>query len=117
VSVSRSTIIVLFQTCLALAACQQTEVQLYQRGGKVRIDPTNIAGADYVVQIRNEVDIGFGFNPNIREQRNSMALRALKTQCPAGHIIKEDVIELGGPGGLIPIGGDIRTYLMYVKCR
>lgn len=100
-----------------VAGCSQTEVISYQQNGNLRIDPTTIAGADYLVQIKNVVDIGYGFNPNDRKQRNAMALRSLKTQCSSGRVVKEDTLELGGPGGIIPVGGPLRTYMIYVKCK
>lgn len=95
---NRSVVGKLVPLAFLLIACQQTEVRLYEQNGKTRIEPTNIAGADYVVHIRNQVDIGFGFDPNVRSQRNAIALRTMAAQCPNGTIVKEDAIELGGPG-------------------
>lgn len=107
----------IFAALALLTGCSQTEVRLYEQNGHLQIDPTSMHGADYVIGMRDIIDIGFGFNANDRVQRNEMALRALKAQCPAGQIVAEDKIELGGSGGLIPLGGPQRRYLIYVKCR
>jgi hypothetical protein len=65
---------------------------------------------DYVVHVQNTHSIGY--NPEVREDRNRMALRILKGQCPAGQIFGEDKIstEIWGLASNPP------DYIVLVKC-
>lgn len=65
---------------------------------------------DYVVHVPNTHSIGY--NPDVREDRNRMALRILKGQCPAGQVFGEDKIstEIWGLTSSPP------DYIVLVKC-
>ena len=65
--------------------------------GLVRIEQASTGKSyDYVVHVQNTLSIGY--NPEVREDRNRMALRVLKRQCPAGRISGEDkmITEIWG---------------------
>ncbi|MGO8093234.1 hypothetical protein [Rhizobium leguminosarum] len=94
---------------VALAGCQ-TQMRMLEDSGDLRVEPTSVAGADYVVHMRNKID--FGYNPDDKATRDRVALNYMKTQCPAGRIVKESVIETGTYG----MGRPARTYMLYVKC-
>jgi hypothetical protein len=46
---------------------------------------------DFVVHVRNIPDIKY--NPLVREDRNRMALRLLRGECPGGRIVGEDIVN------------------------
>ena len=87
-----------------LAACADMR-------GLVRIEQASTGKSyDYVVHVQNVLSIGY--NPEVREDRNRMALRVLKGQCPAGRIFSEDKIitEIWGVTSSPP------DYIVLVKC-
>lgn len=92
-----------------LAGCQ-TQMRMLETSGDLRAEPSNIAGSDYVVQLRNTLD--FGYNPDDDENRHKIALALLKTQCPSGRVVNEKMIATGTYG----IGRQSRVYYVYVKC-
>jgi hypothetical protein len=65
---------------------------------------------DYVVHVQNTFSIGY--NPEVRTDRNRMALRVLKGQCRAGQVVGEDKIitEIWGITSSPP------DYIVLVKC-
>jgi hypothetical protein len=65
---------------------------------------------DYVVHVQNTY--GIGYNPEVREDRNRMALRILRGQCRAPRVVGDDKIitEIWGIGGSRP------DYIVLVKC-
>jgi hypothetical protein len=80
-------------------------------GGLVRVERASAGTSyDYVVHVQNSY--GIGYNPQVRADRNRMALRALKGQCRAGQIIGEDKIitEIWGITSSPP------DYIVLVKC-
>jgi hypothetical protein len=77
----------------------------------VRIEPASSARPyDYVVHVQNTFSIGY--NPLVREDRNRMALRALRGQCRAARIVGDDKIttEIWGITSSLP------HYVVLVKC-
>ena len=79
--------------------------------GLVRVEQVSAGKSyDYVVHVQNILSIGY--NPEVREDRNRMALRVLKRQCPAGRIFGEDKIitEIWGVTSSQP------DYIVLVKC-
>ncbi len=88
----------------ALAGCADAR-------GLVRIEQAS-AGKPYdtIVHVQNTFSIGY--NPQVRADRNRMALRVLKGQCRAGQIIGEDKIitEIWGITSSPP------DYVVLVKC-
>lgn len=98
---------------LAVAGCAGTDTQLrmLEKEGAYQIEPSqNKAAYDYVVRITNLVDVGY--NPDNPETRNGAALRGLRTQCPSGRIVGEDVVEKGAYAN----GRPAREYFIHVKC-
>lgn len=86
-------------------------MRMMEAAGQIRVEPSTLAGSDYVVHMRNVVDIGF--NPDDKANREMWALNMLKAQCPAGRIVKTSVINTGTYG----IGKPARNYSVYVRCR
>ncbi|MBX5268537.1 hypothetical protein HJB99_07580 [Rhizobium sp. NLR17b] len=94
---------------VALAGCQ-TQMRMLETSGDLRVEPSTVAGANYVVHMRNTLD--FGYNPDDKANRDRIALSYLKTQCPAGRIVKESVIATGTYG----LGRPAKVYSLYVSC-
>ena len=65
---------------------------------------------DYIVHVQNTHSIGY--NPEVREDRNRMALKILKGQCRAGRVVGDDKIitEIWGITSSRP------DYIVLVKC-
>jgi hypothetical protein len=65
---------------------------------------------DYVVHVQNTYSIGY--NPEVREDRNRMALKILKGQCRAGRVVGDNkiVTEIWGITSSRP------DYIVLVKC-
>jgi hypothetical protein len=65
---------------------------------------------DYIVYVQNTHSIGY--NPEVREDRNRMALKMLKGQCRAGRVVGDDKIitEIWGITSSRP------DYVVLVKC-
>ena len=77
----------------------------------VRIEPASSGHPyDYVVHVQNTFSIGY--NPLVREDRDRMALRALRGQCRAAQIVGDDRIttEIWGITSSLP------DYIVLVKC-
>jgi hypothetical protein len=79
--------------------------------GQIRIEP---AGAgkpyDFVVHVRNIPEIGY--NPVVDSDRRHMALKLLRQQCRAAHVVGEDTIktEIWGITSSPP------DYVVLVRC-
>ena len=77
----------------------------------VRVEPAS-AGApyDYVVHVLNTYDIGY--NPDVRRDRNRMALRLLRGQCRTPRVVGDDKVstEIWGITSSRP------DYIVLVKC-
>jgi hypothetical protein len=77
----------------------------------VRVEPAS-AGApyDYVVHVLNTYDIGY--NPDVRRDRNRMALRLLRGRCRAPRVVGDDKVstEIWGITSSRP------DYIVLVKC-
>jgi hypothetical protein len=96
---------------IVLSGCAGTDAQLrgLERDGIMRIDPAPPGRPyDYVVRITKAIDIGW--NSEDKATRDDTAMRAIRTQCPAGRIVGEDVIEKGSAGR-----GE-RDYLIQIRC-
>ena len=65
---------------------------------------------DYLVYVQNTFSIGY--NPLVREDRDRMALRALKGHCRSARVVGEDKIitEIWGITSSLP------DYVVLVKC-
>ena len=77
----------------------------------VLIEPaSSVSSYDYVVHVRNTYDIGY--NPEVKEDRFRMALKALKGRCRAARIVGENKIstEIWGITSSLP------DYIVLVKC-
>ncbi|MFN3853087.1 MAG: hypothetical protein ACK4M0_01715 [Phreatobacter sp.] len=100
-------------TTILLAGCAGSDLhnRMMEGEGVFRVGPSPSPDSDYVVSIRNAKD--FGFDPDIQESRNHMALNLLRHQCPAGSIVGETAITTGHD----ILGRPIITYAIRVKCR
>src|ERR1700730_8390187 len=88
----------------ALAGCADAR-------GLVRVEQASAGRPyDYIVHVQNTFSIGY--NPEVRADRNRMALRILKGQCRAGRVVGDDKIitEIWGITSSRP------DYIVLVKC-
>lgn len=95
---------------VTLAGCTEHPRTL-EAGGALSVLPSNRAGSDYAVQLKNT--IGMGWDPDNKQNRDKWALDYIKAQCPSGRIVGEDIIATG----TYLTGSPARTYIVYVKCR
>ena len=75
------------------------------------IEPASSGSSyDYVVHVRNTYAIGY--NPEVKEDRRGMALKAVKGQCRKARIVGENTInsEIWGITSSLP------DYTVLVKC-
>ena len=80
--------------------------------GVVRVEQAAAGNPyDFVVHVRNIPDIGY--NPEVRQDRLRMALRLVKRQCPAGHVVGEDKINTE----IWSITSSLPDYVVLVKCE
>lgn len=61
--------------------------------GELRVDKTTAATFDYTVTVRNVWQPGY--DAEIREDRERLALNAMKGECPGAKIVGEDFIKIG----------------------
>lgn len=97
----------------ALAGCGGTEIhrRSIEAHGGIKLTPTAGPGYDHTVEIKNGLD--FGYDPDVKAQRDDIALKTAAAQCPAGVIVSEDSIKHGEA-----LTGRIgRTYFMRIRCR
>ena len=78
--------------------------------GQMSVEKSRSPGSDYTVSIKNIADIGV--DPDDKPTRDRMVLTYISGQCPAGQIVGEDAIETGKT----PLGVQMRTYQVRVKC-
>jgi hypothetical protein len=102
-----------FITKIALATiiCAMTLMGSASASDVVRVEPAASGRPyNYIVHVQNTFSIGY--NPLMREDRNRMALRALRGQCRAARIVGEDKIttEIWGITSSLP------DYVVMVKC-
>ena len=73
-----------------------------------QVSPAN--SYDYAVHVRNTYAIGY--NPEVREDRQRMALKALRGQCRTARVVGENKIkrEIWGITSTLP------DYVVLVKC-
>ena len=77
----------------------------------VRVEPASAGSPyDYIVHVLNTYDIGY--NPQVRRDRNRMALRLLRGQCRAPRVVGDDriITEIWGITSSRP------DYIVLVKC-
>ena len=74
------------------------------------MQPSQSAGYDYLIIIRNMKNLGF--EPNDQSARDRAALAALKNQCDTPQIVGESVVN--SEGGLF--GNPTRRYEVKVRC-
>lgn len=97
---------------LILSACagSQTHMRVLEADNALNVMPASSPTHDFVVSIRNLKD--FGYDPDDKATRDRTALQALETQCPAGRVVGETVINTG----TYALGNPSRTYAIQVKC-
>jgi hypothetical protein len=99
---------ILIASLLVLAGCQ---TRVLEQQGVIRVEPSTLAGSDYVVQIQNAVDIGF--NPDDPANRHMWALSYIRSQCPAGRVVSDRSVSTG----TFAFGKPAKTYFVYIACR
>jgi hypothetical protein len=82
-------------TTLLVSNCAGTDTQLriLENQNALQIEPSQTKDFDYVVRIKNLMDIGY--DPDNRATRSDTALRAIRAQCPEATIVGERIIEKG----------------------
>jgi hypothetical protein len=65
---------------------------------------------DYIVHVQNTYSIGY--NPEVREDRHRMALRAVKGYCRGGRVVGDDTISTE----IFGITSSRPDYVVLVKC-
>jgi hypothetical protein len=101
----------MIKTAVATLACSMVLVGSASARDTVRIErATSGRPYDYVVYVQNTFSIGY--NPLVREDRDRMALRALRGQCRAARVVGEDkvITEIWGITSSLP------DYVVLVKC-
>jgi hypothetical protein len=83
---------------------------MLENSNALQIEPSQSKDFDYVVRMKNLVDLGY--DPDNPETRKETSLRAMAAQCPAGRIVGEQVVEKGTYG----IGTPAREYFIQIKC-
>jgi hypothetical protein len=99
------------KTALATMVCAMVLVGSASASDMVRVEPASPGRPyNYIVHVQNTFSIGY--NPLVREDRDRMALRALRGQCRAARIVGEDKIttEIWGITSSLP------DYVVMVKC-
>ena len=76
-----------FALCLAGCAGSQTDIRMKEGSGDISVQPASSADYDYLVMLKNRWDIGY--EPDRKADRDAMALRYMKSQCPAATIAGE----------------------------
>jgi hypothetical protein len=99
-------------TGLGISGCAGTQSHLrtLEQINALSVAPASSPTHDFVVSIRNVKDPGY--DPDNKATRDATALSALKTQCPAGRIVGETVVDTG----TYALGNPARTYMVQVKC-
>lgn len=101
----------LFASALAISGCASTsDYALLQSAGHLRVEPAESTAYDYRVSFRNVSD--FGYDGDVRADREKALKQIMRTSCPASNILDETMIETGKTVFNVPI----RTYVMKVKC-
>lgn len=103
--------LIFFMSIALLSSCQQVQLRALENGGAIRVEPSEVAGADYVVHIRNGLD---SWNdPDDPQNREKLARQVLEKQCAKANIVKQSMIETG----TFAFGRPSRTYSVYVRCH
>jgi hypothetical protein len=97
---------------LVCAGCVESRAyrNMLASGGALSVDPTPGPGYDHTVAIKNAKDIGF--DPNVKTERDAMALQVIAQQCPGAQVVKEDVVDMGQN-----VLGPSRNYYIRIRCR
>jgi hypothetical protein len=98
----------LIASLLLVSGCQ---TRILEQEGVLRVEPSTLAGSDYVVQLRNSLD--FGFDPDNTANRHKWALHYIKSQCPNGRVVSDRAVETG----TYALGRPARTHFVYIACR
>ena len=101
----------MIKNAVATLACSMVLMGYAFARDTVRIEPaTSGRPYDYVVHVQNTFSIGY--NPLVREDRDRMALRALRGQCRAARVVGEDKIITE----IWAITSSLPDYVVLVKC-
>jgi hypothetical protein len=95
---------------LSGCAGTDTQIRMLEQSNAVRVEPATTPDANYIVSVRNLIDIGYDLDD--KATRDDLALRMLRTQCPGGQIAGETAIDTGTYG----LGRASRTYAIKVRC-
>jgi hypothetical protein len=101
----------MIKTAVATLICSMVLVVCAFARDTVRIEPASSGRPyDYVVYVQNTFSIGY--NPLVREDRDRMALRALRGQCRAARVVGEDKVITE----VLGITSSLPEYVVLVKC-
>ena len=97
-------------TLLAGCAGLQSGAPAAQEDEPISVQPSQSAGYDYLVIVRNIRNLGF--DPSDQAARGTAALSALKSQCDTPQIIGETVVK----SDRYFQGDQARSYEVKVRC-
>lgn len=98
---------------LALGGCagSQEHLRLLEADHAISVMPASAPDHDFVVSIRNLVDVGY--DPDDKATRDRTALQFMQAQCPRATIVGETAISTGSYMG----GRASKTYAIKIKCN
>lgn len=105
--------ILILVSALALSGCAGTHAhrEMLMNQGAIALRSSERPGVDYVVSIRNVVDIGY--NSDNPQTRKETAVALAEPQCPGARVVGEKPIRTGEYLG----GRPSYTYELDIKCR
>lgn len=83
---------------------------MLQRTGSIRVAPSDAPDHQFVVTMLNDVD--FGYDPDVRADRERTVAGVLDRECQATDIVREQMID----GGRNWVGRSLKTYVIQVRC-
>lgn len=107
----RTTAVAILAGALAGCAGTQTQIRMLEQSGQFRLDATKGPDFDYTAEMRNVWDVDYDFSK--KPDRDAAALLAIKAQCPAATIVREDVIRRGE----YVTGRPDLTYQIRMRCQ
>lgn len=104
-------ITVLSVILILLSGCgTTTHLKVLNAGGVIREEPSNETDYDYKVYIRNASD--FGWNGDVRKDREKAIAMLFKDRCVRAEILEEAPLQTG----TVRINQPAITWIMKIKC-
>lgn len=107
----RARLVVLGALALGGCAGSQEHLRLLEADHAISVMPASAPDHDFVVSIRNLVDVGY--DPDDKATRDRTALQFMQAQCPRATIVGETAISTGN----YLMGRPAKTYAIKIKCN